>query len=150
MQTSAAAFVLATLVACIGAASCGERGPVAVIETAGGPVDVVLEVAATDRSREQGLMYRSELADGRGMVFVFPNEVEHAFWMKNTMISLDMLFIGADGRIAGIHENATPLSLAKISVGRPSKWVIEVPAGFSKRRGIAVGDRVELRGVPSA
>jgi uncharacterized membrane protein (UPF0127 family) len=131
-------------------AACGEHGPAAVIQASRGPVTVAVEVAATDSARAQGLMYRRELADGRGMVFVFPDEAEHSFWMKNTMIALDMLFVAGDGYIVGIHANAAPLSLTPISVGKASKWVIEVPAGFSERSGIAVGDQVRLRDVPSA
>jgi len=150
MQPRAGARVALVLLWVIGAAACGDRGPIAVIQTAAGPVRVTLEVASTERAREQGLMYRRELPEGRGMLFVFDDETEHAFWMKNTMIPLDMLFVGADGRIVGIHENATPLSLAQVSVGHPSKWVIEVPGGFARRRGLTVGDRVELGGVPPA
>ncbi len=131
------------------AAACGHAEPTAVIATARGPVDVRLEVAATAAARERGLMYRTSLADGHGMLFVFPAEQDHAFWMKNTLIPLDLLFIGGDGRIVGIHAEARPLSTAPIAVGRPSRWVLEVPGGFAARRGIRVGDRVELRGVPS-
>jgi uncharacterized protein len=149
MQTQRVRGV-ALAVAVAGALACGDTGPLAVIQSKGGPVKVGLEVAATDTARAQGLMYRHELADGRGMLFVFPSEEEHKFWMKNTMIGLDMVFVGADGRIVGIHENAAPLSLDPITVGRPSKWVLEVPAGFTKAHTVAVGDRIDLRGVPSA
>ena len=127
--------------------SCGRGGPEAVIDTARGRVRVTLEVAATDEARRRGLMYRSSLADDRGMLFVFPADADHAFWMKNTLIPLDMLFIAADGRVAGIHANATPLSTVAIAVGRPSRYVLEVPGGYTRRRGIAPGDRVELIGV---
>ena len=67
--------------------------------------------------------------------------------MKNTLIPLDMLFIAADGRVAGIHANATPLSTVSIAVGQPSRYVLEVPGGYAQRRGIEPGDRVELIGV---
>jgi hypothetical protein len=118
-----------------------------VVHAAKGDVQVALEVAATEPARTQGLMYRTTLADDRGMLFVFETEVEHQFWMKNTLIPLDMLFIAADGRIAGIHADATPLSLASITVGLPSLWVLEVPGGWAARHGVAAGDHVELRGV---
>ena len=131
------------------AVACGARGPTATIHTHQGPVDVGLEIADTDETRTRGLMYRQALADGRGMLFVFPETEEHSFWMKNTLIPLDMLFIGDDGAIVGIHADATPLSTAPISVGRPSRWVLEVPGGWAARRGVAAGDRVELRGVRS-
>jgi uncharacterized membrane protein (UPF0127 family) len=89
-------------------------------------------------------MYRSELADGHGMLFVFPEESDHRFWMKNTLIPLDMIFIGADGTIVGIHRDATPLSTAPVGVGRPSRYVLEVPGGWTGRTGVAPGQRVEL------
>jgi uncharacterized protein len=129
--------------------ACGRGGPEAVIHTARGPVRVTLEVAATDESRRRGLMYRSSLADGHGMLFVFPTEEQHAFWMKNTLIPLDMVFIDGKRQIVGVHPEATPLSTASIAVGHPSRYVLEVPGGYAARRGIAVGDRVELAGVPS-
>jgi uncharacterized membrane protein (UPF0127 family) len=130
--------------------SCGTpSGPLATIHTAAGAtVQVALEVAATPEQQQRGLMYRTSLADGHGMVFVFPDDTDHSFWMKNTLIPLDMLFVAGDGKIAGIHVDATPLSERPIGVGKPSRWVIEVPGGFAERRGIAPGDRVELRGVP--
>jgi uncharacterized membrane protein (UPF0127 family) len=74
-------------------------------------------------------MYRSELADGHGMLFVFDADANHEFWMKNTLIPLDMIFITVDGQIAGVRKNATPMSEVGISVGTPSRYVLEVPAG---------------------
>jgi len=85
------------------------------------------------------------------MLFVFPEEREQTFWMKNTLIPLDMIFIAADAegapRIVGVHADATPLSTKPISVGVPSRWVLEVPGGWAGERDIRTGDRVELRGV---
>ena len=138
----AAALVLLALLA-----GCRDRGPVAAIQGAGGAVEVALEVAATPAERERGLMYRSSLAEGRGMLFVFDQDGNHTFWMRNTLIPLDMLFIARDGTVVGIHANATPLSTANIAVGKPSRYVLEVPGGWTARHGIAVGARVELRGL---
>jgi uncharacterized protein len=129
-------------------AACRPGGPTAVIHAGTGQIDVTLEVANTPESMQRGLMYRQSLADGHGMIFVFPQDADHEFWMKNTYIPLDMIFIAVDGRIVGIHPNATPLSEAGISVGRPSRYVLEVAGGYAARRGIAPGDRVELRGMP--
>ena len=131
------------------AASCAAPAPQVVIRTARGPVAVSVEIAATDAARERGLMYRTALADGHGMLFVFPTAAEHAFWMKNTLIPLDLIFIAEDRHIVGIHAEAPPLSTAPIGVGAPSRYVLEVPGGFAARRGIAPGDVVELAGVPS-
>ncbi len=137
---------LAVLIAAL-ATACGSSGPVARIATQRGSVTIALEVAKDDAARTRGLMYRDRLPDGHGMLFVFDAETDHAFWMKNTVIPLDMIFIGADGRIVGVHENATPLSLSPISVGRPSKWVLEVAGGYAARAGIVTGDQVGFDGV---
>jgi len=144
MQIRALALLALTL-ACSG----GARGPVARFETARGTAEVALEIADTPPARNRGLMYRDTLPDGRGMLFVFENEDEHDFWMKNTLIPLDMIFISGDHRIVGVHANATPLSTASIGVGAPSRYVIEVPGGWAARHGITRGDRVLLEGVTS-
>jgi uncharacterized membrane protein (UPF0127 family) len=112
-------------------------------------VRVTLEVAADDATRTRGLMYRNHLDDGHGMLFVFEEEVEHPFWMRNTVIPLDMIFIGADQRIVGIKADTTPLSLAQVTVGRPSKWVLEVAGGYAARAGMAAGDKIDFDGVPT-
>ena len=101
-----------------------------------------VEIARTDEERARGLMYRKELADGRGMLFDFVPDQEVRMWMKNTYISLDMIFIRSDGRIQRIEENTEPLSERTISSGGPVKGVLEVKAGTAKRLGIAPGDRV--------
>jgi uncharacterized protein len=128
-------------------------GPTAVIESANGAIPVVVEIASTPGEVERGLMYRKSLDDGRGMLFVFQDEVVHSFWMKNTLIPLDIMFIARDGpgagRIVGIAENTTPLSEAPISVGKPSTYVLEVPGGWSKRVGVKAGDRITLPALPS-
>jgi len=126
--------------------ACGSA-PTAVLHGAQGPVSVRLEVARTDAARTKGLMYRSALADGDGMLFVFDTTEEHAFWMKNTFIPLDMIFIGDDLRIVGIHAQAVPQSTESLSVGVPSRYVLEVPGGWAAAHGIASGAHVELRGV---
>jgi uncharacterized membrane protein (UPF0127 family) len=104
-----------------------------------------VELAITDEQRSKGLMFRRELPQGRGMLFDFGAEGPVAMWMKNTYISLDMLFIRADGTIARIAENTVPHSEATIQSGPPVKAVLEVIAGTAKRLGIAPGDRVAHR-----
>jgi len=111
---------------------------------------VGLEVVDTPAGRERGLMYRSSMPEDHGMLFIFPDEVERSFWMKNTLIPLDMLFIASDGRIVGIAADATPLTTTARSVGQPSRYVLETNGGWAARHGVRAGDRVELRGVPGA
>jgi uncharacterized membrane protein (UPF0127 family) len=101
-----------------------------------------VEVMRTPEERAKGLMYRRELPEGRGMLFDFSPEQPVSMWMKNTYISLDMIFISADGRIVRIAENTTPESEAIIPAGRPVRGVLEVIGGTSKKYGIAPGDRV--------
>jgi uncharacterized membrane protein (UPF0127 family) len=101
-----------------------------------------VEYAATPEEKETGLMYRKELADGRGMLFDFTPEQQVSMWMKNTFISLDMIFIRADGRILRIAENTEPQSTRIIPSGGLAKGVLEVIAGTAKKYGIAPGDRV--------
>ena len=104
-----------------------------------------VEMAVTPEQRSTGLMHRKELAPGRGMLFDFEREGPISMWMKNTYVSLDMIFIRADGRIARIAENTTPLSEAVIPSGASVTAVLEVVAGTARRLGIAPGDRVAHR-----
>ena len=101
-----------------------------------------VEMATTEQEKETGLMYRRELPDGKGMLFDFSPEQQVSMWMKNTYISLDMIFIRADGRILRIAENTEPESTKIISSGGLAKGVLEVIAGTARKYGIAPGDRV--------
>jgi uncharacterized membrane protein (UPF0127 family) len=101
-----------------------------------------VEMATTEEEKQTGLMYRKELADGKGMLFDFSPEQQISMWMKNTYISLDMIFIRADGRILRIAENTEPLSTKIISSGGLAKGVLEVAAGTAQKYGIQPGDRV--------
>ncbi|QCI68858.1 DUF192 domain-containing protein [Phreatobacter stygius] len=106
--------------------------------------EFALELANTAETRARGLMFRRDLADGRGMLFDFgPAETEVSMWMKNTYIPLDMMFIRADGTIRHIAENTTPLSEALISSTGPVKGVLEVAGGTAARLGLSAGDLVE-------
>ncbi len=115
------------------------------IITRGGVHVFEVEMAVTPEQRSTGLMYRKELPHGRGMLFDFESEAPVAMWMKNTYVSLDMIFIRADGRIARIAENTKPLSEAIVPSGAPVRAVLEVVAGTTRRLGIAPGDRVAHR-----
>ena len=101
-----------------------------------------VEMATTEEEKQTGLMYRKELADGKGMLFDFNPEQEISMWMKNTYVSLDMIFIGANGRILRIAENTEPLSTRIISSKGPARAVLEVVAGTAQKYGIRPGDRV--------
>jgi len=130
-------------------AAC-RQGPVVVVHTAAGAaVRVPVELALTRVQQSRGLMYRKDLPEDAGMLFVFPETEVRTFWMKNTVLPLDMIFIGEDLRIVGIVEDAVPFTETSRSVGKPSRYVLEVHAGFCKRHGIAAGDRVELPALPT-
>ena len=101
-----------------------------------------VEMATTEQEKETGLMYRKEVPDGKGMLFDFSPPQEVSMWMKNTYVSLDMIFIRADGRILRIAENTEPLSTKIISSQGLAKGVLEVVAGTAKKYGIEPGDRV--------
>ena len=101
-----------------------------------------VEIADNDAERARGLMYRKELPEGQGMLFDFHREQEVSFWMQNTYIPLDMVFIRADGRILRIAENTEPLSTKLIPSGGPVRAVLEVIGGTTRKLGIAPGDHV--------
>jgi uncharacterized protein len=101
-----------------------------------------VEIADNDEERARGLMFRKELPAGRGMLFEFKPEQEVAFWMKNTIIPLDMIFIRGDGTIRRIVAQTTPLSLEQIPSEGPVRAVLEVAAGTTEKLGIAPGDKV--------
>jgi uncharacterized membrane protein (UPF0127 family) len=104
-----------------------------------------VEVVANDEERTKGLMFRKEVPEGKGMLFDFMTEQPVAFWMKNTYVSLDMIFIAANGKIVSIAENTEPLSERTIPSGAPVRAVLEVVAGTAKKLGIKPGDRVAHR-----
>ncbi len=105
------------------------------------------EVAATGVSRQRGLMWRTELPAGKGMLFIFLEEQVRSFWMKNTLIPLDLIFIGKDRRIAGIVRDAAPQTLASRAVKQPSMYVLEVPGGWAEKTGIRSGSSLEMEGI---
>jgi uncharacterized membrane protein (UPF0127 family) len=118
--------------------------PVRFLDAPGGPITITAEVAKTDEERQRGLMFRTSLGDDRGMIFVFERERQLAFWMKNTCIPLDMIFVASDGVIVGIEENVPTLNENTYAPGCPASYVIEVNAGWTRERGVRAGQRVEL------
>jgi uncharacterized membrane protein (UPF0127 family) len=123
------------------------RARVLLRDAFGGVHPVEVEVAATPASRTRGLMWRRELPAGQGMLFIFPEEEVQSFWMRNTLIPLDMIFIQSGGRIVGIIERAEPLTLTGRSVGVPGRYVLEVPGGWSQTVGLKRGGAVEFQGL---
>jgi uncharacterized membrane protein (UPF0127 family) len=113
-----------------------------VIETPKGAVRLHVEVAADDRSRMRGLMYRTQLAADAGMLFDFHNDGFRDFWMKDTVLPLDMIFIRADGTIASIAPNTTPYSEKVISSQAPVRAVLEINAGRAAALDIHPGEKV--------
>ncbi len=101
-----------------------------------------VELADNDAEREKGLMFRKDLPEGRGMLFDFHGEGPVGFWMENTYIPLDMIFIRGDGSILRIAENTEPLSTRIIPSGGPVRAVLEVIGGPARKMGIGPGDRV--------
>ena len=123
-----------------------DRGALVVKDAFGGAHRVAVEIADTSNLRTRGLMWRSELPDGTGMLFIFPAEVVQSFWMRNTLIPLDMLFIDKRMRVVGVVQWAEPQTLTSRTVGKPSIYVLEVPAGWASRNGVRAGSTVELEG----
>src|SRR5512137_809727 len=140
-----AAAALASSPAC---ASPG--GPRIVLESGGKSHVVKVELADTDPKRERGLMFRKELPDGQGMLFLFDEEREHTFWMKDTLIPLDLIFVDGAGRVTGIVARARPLTLEPRRGGGMSRVVLEVPGGWAAANGVKVGDRMRIEGIPPA
>ena len=102
-----------------------------------------VEVASTPEQQQMGLMHRSALAPDRGMIFPFDAPRPASFWMKNTLIPLDMIFVRADGSIANIEANTVPLSLQPVSSDGPVAAVLEIAGGRSAELGIKAGDKVD-------
>lgn len=127
------------------------RGPAVRIHTqSGAEVVVDVEVVREPRTRERGLMFRRDMEENHGMIFVFPQPDHQVFWMHNTILPLDMIFIRADRTILGIVKNATPETDDPREVPGNSLYVLEVNGGFADRHHLNAGDRVELNAVPSA
>jgi len=144
MRRLAAALLLACGIAAAAAVAPARAAGQDTIEivTRTGVHAFSVELATNTAERAVGLMFRKELPEGHGMLFDFQTEQQVQFWMHNTYIPLDMIFIAADGRIVHIAENARPMSDDLIPSVRPVRAVLEVIAGTARKFGIATGDRV--------
>lgn len=134
-------------VAAAPAAAPGAESRVTLLPPGQDPVEVVVEVARSAEDRRRGLMDRRQLDADRGMLFLFERPEQLSFWMHNTYIPLDMIFIRADMTVLGVVENAEPLTDTSRSVPGLSQYVLEVNAGFSRRHGIHAGTTVRFEGV---
>ena len=129
-----------------GAAACSHSTPVrtrgepeVILSTRAGEQHVKVEIARSDPERQRGLMYREKLEPGRGMIFLFDRPQKLTFWMKNTYIPLDMVFIGADKHVVYVEENAEPLTLTPRGPEENSQFVLEVPGGWARAHGVERG-----------
>lgn len=112
------------------------------VETRNGEMLLRVQVADTDATRQTGLMFRRAMPETEGMLFIFQRTQPLAFWMKNTVLPLDILFVADDGRVMNIARGTTPFSLAPIPSDGPARAVLELNAGASARLGIEVGDSI--------
>ena len=136
------------LVALSAVTACQAEPRVMIATQAGRQIGFTVEIADTPSKRAMGLQYRRELAADRGMIFLFPAETIQSFWMKNTPLPLDMIFINRERKVVGIVEQTVPFSLDPRSVGAPSQFVLEINGGLAKRHGIKAGDAVRFENIP--
>jgi uncharacterized protein len=119
------------------------KQPLTIIDDQGKAHHFQVEMATTPQEQATGLMFRKSVPADGGMLFVFPEVQPEPFWMKNTLVPLDMVFINADGTIRAIAENTVPFSLAPVDSGGPVKAVLELQGGLTAKEDIAVGDQVQ-------
>jgi uncharacterized membrane protein (UPF0127 family) len=120
-----------------------KNGDLTFIDSTGTPKSKIdIQIADTDFDRQLGLMFRKSMKENQGMLFIFPEESVQSFWMRNTYISLDMIFVNSDKKIVTIHKNTKTLSDQSYRSTRPAKYVIEVDAGYTEKHNIKVGDKV--------
>jgi len=140
-------FALVVFLAMLtGVTGCQAQPKVSIVGKDGHEIAFQVEIADTPAKREMGLQYRRELAPDHGMIFLFPTEEQQSFWMKNTPIPLDMIFISGERKIVGIVENTVPFSLDGRSVSGRSQFVLEINGGISRRYGFKAGDSVRFQG----
>jgi len=122
-----------------------KEGSLVFYKASGEKVKVIdIEVAATDEERAQGLMNRPWMEETQGMLFLFEKEQRQSFWMRNTIIPLDIMFVSSDMRIVNIAKNTQPFSERGIPSTGPALYVVEVIAGFSDKYGLNQGDSIRF------
>jgi len=105
-------------------------------------IEIAVEIADTDEARTRGLMQRESLPERSGMLFIFDDEAPRSFWMANTPLSLDIIFVANDSSIVTVRKYTRPMSPESVTSTSPARFVVEVPAGFSDMHGIVEGDRI--------
>ena len=118
--------------------------PEVILATRAGDQHVKVEVARSDPERQHGLMYRQKLEPGRGMIFLFEHPQRLTFWMKNTYIPLDMIFISNERKVLYVEENAEPLTTQSRGPDEDSQFVLEVPGGWARAHGVERGVAVKF------
>ncbi len=113
-----------------------------IVTASGARHDYVVEIALTPEQQRDGLMHRTEMAANAGMLFVFGAEAPRSFWMKNTLIPLDMIFVAKNGTINHIHENAIPNDLTSVTSNGPAAAVLELNGGTASKLDIKPGDKI--------
>jgi uncharacterized membrane protein (UPF0127 family) len=141
-----AALGLVSAVCACSSTGSAKRATVTFERQGGTTTDFPVEVVATPEDRARGLMFRKSLGESEGMLFLFPREQSLAFWMKNTFISLDMIFVSSDWRVVGVLKNVPPLTEDRRMVDAPSQYVLEFVGGFAERNRIEPGNRVIVSG----
>jgi uncharacterized membrane protein (UPF0127 family) len=143
VRSSVAALKLAAVLLLLSVAAACSADNRAVLHTAKGDFAFNVEIADTEAQRARGLMFRTALAPDAGMLFDYHREEQAAFWMQNTLIPLDMVFISGDGIVKTIHVNARPMDTTSIPSEVPIRFVLEIAGGRSVEIGLKVGDRLE-------
>ncbi|MFX0544208.1 DUF192 domain-containing protein [Roseovarius sp. S1116L3] len=137
-------FAFACVLALVGTTALAEECSPGVVQLRGdwGQARFAIELADDEAERAQGLMHRESLPQSAGMLFVYPESRTVGFWMKNTLIPLDMIFLDATGTVARVHSNAVPGDLTPIMGGSDIKAVLEINGGLAERLGIAPGTQL--------
>jgi uncharacterized protein len=115
-----------------------------VLDSASGPQKVFVEIVRKQQEIRRGLMFREHMPQDQGMLFLMGHEKVHTFYMRNTLIPLDIIFITRDKTVAGVVENAVPLDETSRDVGKPSLYVLEVNGGWAKAHGVGAGSKVSF------
>ena len=122
-----------------------KEGTLNLVKADGTPIRTIdIEVAKTEMERNQGMMHRRTMDDDTGMLFLFDKPEPQSFWMKNTYVSLDIIYINAKKEIVTIHKNAVPLSEQNLLSTEDAQYVLEVPAGYTEGYNIEVGDKIDF------